>query len=722
MKCSNHPLRFYTKVVHFILTTYSKGMLGTVTGFNGINYTYTYDNFSRLQSKTESGIDSKSYTTSYKYDLLNRVTQETYPSGFAINKSYNGNGYLQYIQDGNYSPIWTCTGMNQLGQVTGATQGNNGTIRKTYDNLGFLTHIQVYEPTSGKVMDVDYNFDDATSNLASRINNITNPILTEAFTPYDNLDRLQNIKLNNNTDFNINYDNPSGNITSNSNVGTYAYAGNGAGPHAVTSIGNPSPNFPTNPQTISYTPFNKVNNISSTVLQNNLSLQFTYGPDYARKMSQLTNIASGPVRKVIYVGDYEEITVGSNTYGVHYISSPDGLVAMNIRQNNSDQLYYVHTDHLGSIISLYDKNGSLLYDQNFDAWGNERSNTDWSSPISNTHLRPDWLIRGFTGHEHHREFSLINMNGRLYDPLLGRMLSPDNNNQAVDFTQAYNRYSYCFNNPLRYSDPSGQNVFSIIEIASLVAVTVATGGATAGILIGVGALVGGEVGGTLASNGQLNPFKWNTKDWEAASIGATIGASVGAGFAAGFGVAGTGFSSTSAFASQGASSFGWSATSQALITADINMAASAIKGSSLNDINNSGAVGLGAGAIGGAVGFINNYGFDKISSSGFQLIKFSGNWSANAIIAQNLTISFLNGFGRTALTEYNRGERGGNLWGNALAGGISSSFVSFLGSQIDPGGFINNSQNFSGSSGRYLSSGLTTGINSLLFETFWDIK
>ena len=58
-------------------------------------------------------------------------------------------------------------------------------------------------------------------------------------------------------------------------------------------------------------------------------------------------------------------------------------------------------------------------------------------------------------HEHYRDFGLINMNGRLYDPLVGRMLSPDIVIQDPEYSQSYNRYSYCFNNPLRFTDPSG---------------------------------------------------------------------------------------------------------------------------------------------------------------------------------------------------------------------------------------------------------------------------
>lgn len=47
------------------------------------------------------------------------------------------------------------------------------------------------------------------------------------------------------------------------------------------------------------------------------------------------------------------------------------------------------------------------------------------------------------------------MNGRIYEPRLGRMLSPDPVTQAPKNGQNYNRYSYAYNNPLKYTDPSG---------------------------------------------------------------------------------------------------------------------------------------------------------------------------------------------------------------------------------------------------------------------------
>jgi RHS repeat-associated protein len=71
----------------------------------------------------------------------------------------------------------------------------------------------------------------------------------------------------------------------------------------------------------------------------------------------------------------------------------------------------------------------------------------------------------YTGHEHLDEFGLIDMNGRMYDPVLGRFLSPDPFVQMPDFSQNFNRYAYCLNNPLRYSDPSGEFFFGILNFA-----------------------------------------------------------------------------------------------------------------------------------------------------------------------------------------------------------------------------------------------------------------
>ncbi len=75
-----------------------------------------------------------------------------------------------------------------------------------------------------------------------------------------------------------------------------------------------------------------------------------------------------------------------------------------------------------------------------------------------------FVTYSFTGHEHLDDFDLINMNGRMYDPLLAMFLSPDNFVQSPGNTQNLNRYAYCLNNPLIYTDPDGESLVLLAAI------------------------------------------------------------------------------------------------------------------------------------------------------------------------------------------------------------------------------------------------------------------
>ncbi|XYH97560.1 RHS repeat-associated core domain-containing protein [Sorangium sp. So ce1128] len=65
------------------------------------------------------------------------------------------------------------------------------------------------------------------------------------------------------------------------------------------------------------------------------------------------------------------------------------------------------------------------------------------------------LRLGLTGHEHDDELGLINLKGRMYDPKLRRVLTPDPVVSAPLFGQSYNRYNYVLNDPLNLADPTG---------------------------------------------------------------------------------------------------------------------------------------------------------------------------------------------------------------------------------------------------------------------------
>lgn len=100
---------------------------------------------------------------------------------------------------------------------------------------------------------------------------------------------------------------------------------------------------------------------------------------------------------------------------------------------------------------------------NYDPWGRQRRYDDWTYYYTPTANVPNFNIleRGFTGHEHLSRFGLINMNARLYDPEIASFLSPDNEVTDPENPQNYNRYTYALNNPLIYTDPTGNSFWSI---------------------------------------------------------------------------------------------------------------------------------------------------------------------------------------------------------------------------------------------------------------------
>jgi RHS repeat-associated protein len=120
------------------------------------------------------------------------------------------------------------------------------------------------------------------------------------------------------------------------------------------------------------------------------------------------------------------------------------------------ETYYLHADHLGSTDVITKGGGVVHVRTSFDAWGQRRSGT-WSGAPSgadqvaiarSTH-------RGYTGHEQLDNLNLVHMNGRVYDPVIARFMSADPIIQDPYHSQAFNRYSYIWNNPLNGTDPTG---------------------------------------------------------------------------------------------------------------------------------------------------------------------------------------------------------------------------------------------------------------------------
>jgi RHS repeat-associated protein len=99
-----------------------------------------------------------------------------------------------------------------------------------------------------------------------------------------------------------------------------------------------------------------------------------------------------------------------------------------------------------------DEAGAVVERLSYDAWGRRRFPDGTDDPSGSITSQ---TTRGFTGHEELGDVSLVHMNGRVYDPLLGRFGSPDPTTENPFSTQGWNRYSYVGNSPLNFTDPSG---------------------------------------------------------------------------------------------------------------------------------------------------------------------------------------------------------------------------------------------------------------------------
>ena len=455
-----------------------KGTLGDVS-MPGYTETHTYDSLIRPISVSRT-IESNAYQTDTDYDAdTGRADTLTYPSNFAVQHVYrSGTGYLEKVQSTDPTPLvyWQGHDYDAAGQTLDEAFGNGvDTVRTYAPETGLLTHLDTWaaadDPTDPpSAQELEFTFD-ALGNLHKRDD--IRQSTYEEFT-YDGLNRLTASTLYGIPGAPIaktyTYDTIGNILTKTGVTGTYLYgtgndAGAGdAGPHAVTNAnghtyayddnGNLTGVIGTNARTLTWSTYNKPESI--TVTGSSDGSTFTYGPDRARIVHEQT--VGTVITKRVYAGSiYERLTkTGDPNTDIHYIYAGGTRVAqytvtLNVDPND-DPTVYLHQDHLGSVDTITDELGVVTERLSYDPHG-KRRNADWTDAV--TSITPANTPRGFTDHEHLDNLGLIHMNGRVYDPVLGRFLSADPFVQFPHSTQGLNRYSYVNNNPLSYTDPSG---------------------------------------------------------------------------------------------------------------------------------------------------------------------------------------------------------------------------------------------------------------------------
>ncbi|MDR1739352.1 MAG: FG-GAP-like repeat-containing protein [Bacteroidales bacterium] len=561
---------------------------------------YDYDDAGRLIFETqelESLSDEISFITSYDYDEYGRLSLKLFPNGFGIEYKYNTYGELSQITNlKNGSNIWQRGERNSRGQYKSSTLGRNNFFkRSSYDAWGNVTGSSLLVGMSFSDYRT-YTYSGANRLMNSRgggsqeirgmptIPNASDFSWNEDF-DYDDENRLESwlYSFNNQIiDGTSHVYDANGNLTYKSGIGNISYyAGN---PYRIDQITAPSGSttLPRSKevekhlyhQTIAYTPFQRVRTViqdsnNTDFIDSEKRTDFTYNANYERVKMRITSNGS-LLKQKYYAGDYEIVQTYKFENGIKmahetdicYIRTPEGLQAAYKRElppgkvsiggmiNSSavGEMYYFGTDHAGSITSVISDDGEVLERYQYDAWGNRRVSDEILNHYPRTNptreemrylvLYEPLFDRGYIGEEHIDLFGLINLNARLYDPVLGRFLSPDPYVQAPDMLQNFNRYAYGLNNPLMYSDPNGE--FWQILIAAAVISGVINWAAN-GALFNLQGL--GHFGVGLAVGLGAGALGWGASFINVPGIigGASVGGSIGAGIGSLSGITLNGF-------------------------------------------------------------------------------------------------------------------------------------------------------------------------------------
>ena len=426
-----------------------------------------YDGFGRVSTRKIT--TDQSYQYDYTYNSIGEIDTLTYPtspvpsgqSGNRLRLRYSyGFGAPSQIDDVTQATprlLWKLTAVSDFDAPTEESLSGNAVARSSrYDTATQrLTAQQAGTAGAGSArQNLAYQWD-AAGNLLQRRD--LNRNLTEAFT-YDGLDRLTNSTLNGSANLSVSYD-ASGNVLQKSDVGQYVY-GNSSRPHAVMAAGNETFTYDRNGNLAtrsglgqSWASFN----LPTTLRKSGFQSRFAYGPDRER-WRQVASYQNG-TETTHYVGsllEKESTTSTGLTYWRHYVPTPGGsTVVISRNSNGTSSTTYVLPDHLGSSGTLLNEAGASVATESFGAFGTRRG-SDWSAATA-----PDWLgianttRQGFTGHEMLDNLAVVHMNGRVYDPALGRFLSADPLIGDLGDSQSVNPYAYVGNRPLNATDPTG---------------------------------------------------------------------------------------------------------------------------------------------------------------------------------------------------------------------------------------------------------------------------
>ena len=538
----------------------SYGKLLSEVSTNGTSRAFTYDGYGRPVTETEHADSTNWLRRTYTYGSGSKIATVNYTTqdGSITTETFSyANGHHTGTTLQNWTTTFSLLSENALGQPTEVW---TGMVQRLYGYTaaGIPSRRRMYDEPGTLLQDFEYSYYSSTGNMAWRKDNVLE--MREDFY-YDGLNRLitatQTLPAQLDTmnmvwrpyergTINVSLD-AKGNVLGKQNL-SMSYANQNdpyQNTHAVIDYGDWVDDW------LSYFSVTTTSFDRPAAVLDAMSVQEGETPTYATytynasgQKVKSTQGANGISR--VYLGDgvYEKdersyevwsddlmemvpctetiqrLFLGGNAY-----DAPMVLVKVD---NGSWTPYNIGRDVQGSITHVATHDGTLKEVYYYDPWGSV-------VPMDSNYYSVDTLAvlfpmatslyskiigsHGYTGHEIIAGLGVYNANARFYDPVTGRFLAPDPLIQDPASTQNFNRYSYCLNNPLKYTDESGEFAFS-----TLFAVTC------------VSAIVFG-LGNTIAQDnrGELNSFQDGLRYF---TQGLITGAALGATFYLGWSLGG----------------------------------------------------------------------------------------------------------------------------------------------------------------------------------------
>ena len=420
------------------------GQIGSSTTIDGRTVTRVYDKTGRL-AKVKDGSDE----TGYEYYDNGSLKTQAMPNGVTANYTYFDNNNLQTLEnklDGLILEAYQYT-YDGAGNIT-AKQDVKGTTVYTYTPVNQLTTVSEPNPRpfgpppseeGGEGKQTAYAYDASGNRQNETVTHNGQTMITNYTVDEQNRLICAEQTINAQTIIEQYCYDDAGNMLSCRPTALSETDGS-EGSLGISLLGQME-DEELAPAFYSYNDKNQLVQAinGSAAVSNTFNAE---GLRFSKTVDDTTIYYCYEYNQVIKEQDSEG-GIAYNLYGTNLIS----------RELDGNKVYYIYNGH-GDVTGLLSENGAIIASYYYDAFGNI---TEQSGNFSNPYH--------YSGYIFDKESCIYNLNARFYDAKLARFMQEDTYRGNKTDPLSLNLYTYCFNNPLKYWDPSG-NVVTDWDLAN----------------------------------------------------------------------------------------------------------------------------------------------------------------------------------------------------------------------------------------------------------------